>query len=488
MPDRTPSGIEGLDTILAGGFIAGGITIVQGRPGTGKTIFGNQMCFHHARAGGRALYVTLLAESHARMLMHLGDMTFLDPSAIPDRVYYVSAFSVLEADGLHGLLTLLRREVRAHGATMLVLDGLIDAETTALSDLGFKKFIHELQVQATVANCAMFLMTSAGDADAEVSAEHTMVDCVIDLRSRLHGWRSERDLEVLKRRGAPYMLGRHSFAITDAGIDVFPRFEMTQTRPLGVTRPTGERLSSGLPQLDSMFGSGIPLHSMTMLEGPPGFGKTTLGLHFLGPCSAAEPGLLFSTAESPEALLAKARTLGLPVAALIEAGHVVVVWQSSTEGLLDAAFHRLIHSVRRSGARRLCIDSLTGLLQLAPDRTRLPAVFAALAHELRTLGVTSLFTTEIDDNSPVQASPLSAPGAPHGNLFIVSDNIITLQLAERRSSLVRLISVFKARDAPIDPRPRLYKIAGSGITISDAPNNPEASPFGFVPGPTRHET
>lgn len=488
MPDRTISGIEGLDAILAGGFIAGGITIVQGRPGAGKTILGNQMCFNHARTGGRALYVTLLAESHARMLMHLRDLAFFDPSAIPDQVYYVSAFSVLEADGLRGLLTLLRREIRAHGATMLVLDGVIAAEVSTTTDLEFKKFIHELQIQATVANCTMFLMTSAGDADAEVSAEHTMVDCVIDIRSRLHGWRSERDLEVLKRRGAGYLLGRHAFAISGAGIDVYPRFEMTQTRPLGAARPTGERLSSGLPPLDGMFGGGIPQHSMTMLEGPPGTGKTTLGLQFLGPCSADEPGLLLSTGDSPEALLAKAHTLGLPVAALIEAGHVEVVWQSSTEGLLDAALHRLVHSVRRMGTRRLCIDSLGGLLQLAPDRSRLPAVFAALVHELRTLGVTSLFTFEIDDNSPFRAGALSAPGVPHGNLPIGADNVVTLQLAEQRSSMVRLISVFKARNAPIDPRPRLYKITGSGITIDDAPNNPGASPFGFVPGPTRHET
>lgn len=475
MPDRTPSGIEGLDIILAGGFVSGGITIVQGRPGTGKTILGNQMCFNHARAGGRALYVTLLAESHGRMLMHLSELAFFDQSAIPDQVFYVSAFPVLASEGLHGLLTLLRREVRAHSATMLILDGLIAAEITAVSDLEFKKFIHELQIQATVANCTMFLMTSAGDTDAEVSAEHTMVDCVIDMRSRLYGWRSERDVEVLKRRGAGYLLGRHALSISDAGIDVFPRFEMTQTRPLGVTNPTGERLSFGIPQLDAMFGGGIPQHSMTMLEGLPGVGKTTLGLHFLGPCSAVEPGLLFTTGDSTAALLAKARTLSLPIATSIEAGHVAMLWQSSTEGLLDAALHRL------------CIDGLGGLLQLAPDRTRLPAVFAALMHELRTLGVTSLFTSEVDDG-PGHPGSQATPGVPHGNLSSVADNIITLHLAERKSAMVRLISVFKGRDAPIDPRPRLYQITSNSITISDAPNNPEASPFGFVPGPARHET
>jgi len=341
LSDRVSSGIEGFDTILAGGFIPGGITIVQGRPGAGKTILGNQMCFNHARAGGKALYVTLLAESHARMLMHLSNLDFFDQSAIPDRVYYVSAFSVLEADGLRGLLDLLRREVRAHGATMLVLDGLVAADLQTGSDVEFKKFIHELQIQATVTDCSMFLLTS-GDADNQATAEHTMVDCVVDVRSRLYGWRSERDLEVLKRRGASHLQGCHAFTITDAGITVYPRFEAVRSGTPGAARPSGAPVPSGLPPLDRMFGGGIPRNSMTMLEGPPGVGKTTLGLHFLGSCSAVEPGLLFTTSDSPESLLAKARALGLPAAKLIEAGHVEVVWQSSTEGLLDAAFHRLV--------------------------------------------------------------------------------------------------------------------------------------------------
>ena len=386
MPDRVPSGIEGLDTILAGGFIPGGITIIQGRPGVGKTILGNQMCFNHARAGGKALYVTLLAESHARMLMHISGLSFFDQSAIPDRVYYVSAFSVLEEEGLRGLLVLLRREVRAHDATLLVLDGLVAAEIKAGSEVEFKKFIHELQIQATVADCSMFLLTS-GDAEAAATAEHTMVDCVIDVRGRLYGWRSERDLEVSKRRGARHLQGRHAFSITDAGITVYPRFESTRSQPASVAQPSGAVVSAGLPPLDRMLGGGIPHQSTTMLQGPSGIGKTTLGLHFLGLCSAAEPGVLFTTSDRREALLAKARAFGLPAAALIEAGHVEVVWQSGTEGLLDATLHRLIRAARQKGSRRVVVDSLADLLQLAPDPTRLPAVVTTLMHELHVLAL-----------------------------------------------------------------------------------------------------
>jgi len=479
LSNRVSSGIEGFDTILAGGFIPGGITIVQGRPGAGKTILGNQMCFNHARAGGKALYVTLLAESHARMLMHLSSLDFFDQSAIPDRVYYVSAFSVLEADGLRGLLDLLRREVRAHGATMLVLDGLVAADLQTSSDVEFKKFIHELQIQATVTDCSMFLLTS-GDAGNQATAEHTMVDCVVDVRSRLYGWRSERDVEVLKRRGASHLQGCHAFTITDAGITVHPRFEAVRSGAPGGARPSGAPVPSGLPPLDRMFGGGIPRNSMTMLEGPPGVGKTTLGLHFLGPCSAAEPGLLFTTSDSPESLLAKARALGLPAADLIEAGHVEVVWQPGTEGLLDAAFHRLVHEARRKRARRLCIDSLGELLQLAPDPARLPAVFTTLLHELRGLGITSLCTVEADDSTG-HSGALAAPGLPYSRLAGITDNIIVMRLVEQRSSLVRMLLVLKARDAPVDHRLRVFEIGAQGIAIAPGFGDPDAPRTGFMP-------
>ena len=132
--ERVPSGATGLDTILRGGFPRGGIHIIQGTPGAGKTILGNQLCFHHAAAGGRALYVTLLAESHARMLLHLGTLRFFDPSRLPDQVSYASGLGTLEGEGLPGLVTLLRREIAARKATVLVLDGLTAAEDRAASE------------------------------------------------------------------------------------------------------------------------------------------------------------------------------------------------------------------------------------------------------------------------------------------------------------------------------------------------------------------
>jgi len=76
MPDsrslgRVETGVPGLDTILQGGLFQGGVYIVEGPPGSGKTILGNQICFHRASRGDSTISVTLLAESHVELRSQL---------------------------------------------------------------------------------------------------------------------------------------------------------------------------------------------------------------------------------------------------------------------------------------------------------------------------------------------------------------------------------------------------------------------------------
>ena len=142
---RIASGIPGLDAVTGGGFLQSGVYILQGAPGAGKTILANHVVHRHASAGGKVVYVTLLAESHARLLQHMEGFAFFDPSALADRIYYVSAFNALRSGGLPGVVELLRKEMRSRQAGILVLDGLVMAASAAQSDEELKLFVSDIQ-------------------------------------------------------------------------------------------------------------------------------------------------------------------------------------------------------------------------------------------------------------------------------------------------------------------------------------------------------
>src|SRR5690606_25118747 len=156
--------------------------------------------------------------------------------------------------------------------------------------------------------CTLLLLTNQGRGAA--APEHTMVDGWLQLRDELHGARSVRTLLVHKQRGAPYLRGRHEFRISDKGVSVYPRAEALLTRVPAPTAPT-ERVPTGVASFDHMIGGGYPSCSATLLVGPTGAGKTTLGLQFLSSCTREETGLLFGFYETPARIRAKAQSLGI---------------------------------------------------------------------------------------------------------------------------------------------------------------------------------
>jgi circadian clock protein KaiC len=458
--DRFSTGVPGLDTILGGGVFDGGIYIIQGAPGAGKTTLGNQICFAQAAQGRTALYITLLAESHARMIEHMRRMEFFDEAAIPDRMSYVGAFKTLDDDGLRGLLDVVRREVRTRGASILVLDGLITVHEKARSDLELKKFIHELQTQASFSNCTMFLLTSAFDSDRH-PPEHTMVDGLIELQSSLHGRRAERELQVHKLRGSWFMGGAHSYRITGAGVSLFPRIEALLETPSVWDSADGPMVSLGIEGVDRMFGGGVDTHSVTVVLGPSGSGKTTAGLQFLTGGSADEPAMLFGFHENPMALKIKARTLGLPLEARGEL--ISLLWRPQTEAILDEVATELLSVIRQRGVRRLVIDGIEGFSKLTDEKSRVGSFLSALCNELRALGVTTLATAETDHAGITPGQPLK--GVNQTGLSAVAENIIALHLAAVRSENHRLMTILKSRDRRTDMRMRRFEIGQGGIML-----------------------
>ena len=268
---RVPSLVLGLDAVLCGGFLQGGLYMVQGPPGAGKTVLSNQIIYSRAAQGDRALFITVLGESHGRMLAHLRPMRFFDPALIPEQVAYISAYQALDDEGLKGLSTLIRREVQARGTTLLVLDGMSAVEAKAGAGFEMKRFTHELQTMASATACTMLLLTTTTGATA--APEHTMVDGLIELRQRLYGLRNERRLLIQKLRGSSFLEGEHAYRITRAGVTVFPRVEALLTMPTRRDAPPQARISSGIASFDAMLGGGLPTAAMAAVA--DGYGSMT---------------------------------------------------------------------------------------------------------------------------------------------------------------------------------------------------------------------
>jgi len=474
-PTRLQTGIAGLDTILFGGFVSNGLYIVQGAPGAGKTILSNQICFAHAAQGRRALYVTLLSEQHEKLLENLSRLSFFDAAKVAHEISYLSAFQLLERDGLAGLLTLLRREIVAHSATLLILDGLVAAEAYATTELELKKFIHELQILAMAADCTMFLLTSSGlGQDAALPRpEHTMVDGLIALYSIDHGWRTEREVHIRKFRGSDHLAGRHAMSITSDGIEIWPRIEAL---PLPASRqcrdPVPARLSTGIAGLDAMMQGGYPENSASVVLGPAGAGKTTLALQFLAGSTRAAPGLLLGFYEAPEQLLAQAAGVAPHLPGLVQDGVVGMQFHGAAEGLIDRVGHELLDTIRARNIRRLMIDGLLGFAAMTVQPDRLPQFYQALTSQLRALGVTTVSTAEVPD----MARPLAQ--MPLNQLTPVAENLLLLRHVERRGQLQRLVSVVKLRGSGFDPSVRRFTIAAGGIVVVDDAGTGQANAAG----------
>ena len=462
---RIESGIAGLDTLLNGGLVAGSSYIIQGRPGSGKTIFANQIAFHHAAHGGRVLFATLLSETHERLFQFLSTLSFFDRERIGREMQFVSAFDTLQSEGLDEVVKLLRREIGRQKASVLIVDGVLNARSRADTAIDTKKFIAELQGHAAFAGCTVLFLTSARLDDG--SPEHTMVDGVIELGDDLTGARSVRRMNLRKTRGSGAISGLHEFEITENGIVIYPRLEAVLSRPSVPDELDLGRTSTGTADLDRLIGGGLQKGSATLLIGPSGSGKTSLGISFVSQATVEEPGLIFGFYESEERLKRKASALGFELGQKIKDGAVFVAWQPTTERLLDALGHRLLNAVRQKNIKRVLIDSLGGMARAAVRSNRVTEFFTALIGELRAMGVTVIATWEIRDMFDSNAQ------APALELSSIFENLILLRFIEDQSQLRRILTVIKVRDSEYDPSFHEMVLNQDGIRL-DAPGEQKA--------------
>ena len=81
MNQRLASGHEPLD-VLGGGLPADAISLVMGRPGSGKTILAQQYVFRNATAERPAIYFATVSEPLEKIVRFGQSLDFFDRTAI----------------------------------------------------------------------------------------------------------------------------------------------------------------------------------------------------------------------------------------------------------------------------------------------------------------------------------------------------------------------------------------------------------------------
>ena len=167
------------------------------------------------------------------------------------------------------------------------------------------------------------------------------------------------------------------------------------------------------------------------------------------------------------------------VAELIASGMVGLVDSQAPDLSIDEIVMLLINEIRRLGATRVVIDSLSGFeLAVAPTfRDDFRESLSRLVTALSNAGVTVLMTSELEDRYT------DLRFSPYGTAFL-TDAIIVQRYIEVESRLRRVLAVVKVRASAHSDELREFTISNDGIVIGDKLSDQE----GLLGGrPTRKE-
>jgi circadian clock protein KaiC len=148
-----------------------------------------------------------------------------------------------------------------------------------------------------------------------------------------------------------------------------------------------------------------------------------------------------------------------------------VQWHPPTERVLDILGHRLLHAVRTRGVKRLFVDGVDGFFASTPHASRITHFLSALTTELRTPGVTTLYTVELHDLFGANA------WLPMQGISCLVENILLTRFVEHEHRLHRTLTVIKTRDNGYDHTVRELLISSSGVALGGslpghAPSDP----------------
>jgi len=238
--ERVPSGIEGLDELMGGGFPQGQSVVISGVPGSGKTTFGMEFLYKGATEYDEpGVYITL-EESRESIIKNMMNFKMdLEKLISKRKILLVDANpirggTILTDSGQHtgftefkayGLSEMIRQKVREIDAKRIVVDPLSALLMHYRDEFEKRMEVARLLIGISSLNCTSLLTTEhrAYEEIQRFTIEHFIADGVILLEMLNTAGGIVRGIQIVKIRGVKHDFDFHLYHITEKGIVVFPK-------------------------------------------------------------------------------------------------------------------------------------------------------------------------------------------------------------------------------------------------------------------------
>ncbi|NSW90616.1 MAG: circadian clock protein KaiC [Firmicutes bacterium] len=455
--DKLKTGIKNLDGILNGGIPVYSLNIVSGSPGSGKTIFVQNIIFNSARSGLKSLYLTTISESQFKMVRHLQEFEFFSDDFLGDKFIYGDLGDVLRKQGTDKVLGYLTEMIKRHQPNIVVIDSFKAIRDIFPDEKTFKAFVFDLAAALSIWEVTVFLIGEYEEKELTLLSEFAIADGIFHLYGQEEKRFQKRYLRILKMRGTNFEQGEHLFQISSAGIEVYPRIKPEGKKLQYEVR--SRRKGFGITGLDEMLSGGITEGTITLISGGTGTGKTVFALKFLlDGAEKGEKGLFLSFEEPVTQLIDNARCLGWELDRYLADGRLNIKFISPIELDVDKHAFEILDMVNKNKVERFVIDSISSFESSVSDIQKYKDYLWAIGQQLKRRHITTIFTVLNEDLfSPVVVTK--------AQISLMTDNIIILRYVEDNSSVKKVLGILKTRGINHDRDIREYEITPNGINV-----------------------
>lgn len=280
--DKVPTGIQGLDEILAGGLPKNRCSLICGGPGTGKTIIAMEYILQGAMQFDEPGVFVTFEEKPENLITNISSMGFDMKGLISKKKLVLEFINVtrnsLQETGeynLEGLFVRLEQAINSVGAKRVVLDTIESLFSAMTSPFILRSELRRLFRWLNDKGVTTIVTGEMGkDSLTRQGLEEYISDCVIALENKVSDLTATRQMRIIKYRGSMHEMNEFPYLISQDGVWVLPLVfsNLNQTT-------SDKIISCGIPEIDTMLGGGYYVGSSVLVSGLPGTGKSSYAAH-----------------------------------------------------------------------------------------------------------------------------------------------------------------------------------------------------------------